>query len=220
MSTSKTLKSCLFYLLIAISFLNGCGGSGGGSDNTTTTNPAGPGTGSTATTVETAFDQIESGSYDSAINSFNGILASTDSDTERKQSYNGLGWSYLKKLDVSSAGTNFEKAISIGTSVDVNNEIRVGYASVLFSRGSVSDALTQLDLVAAGSADFSYLPVHSLNISNADVHAMYAAALALSGNSSLVEQAKSQKNKASSLDSSQSGTVTDHIVEGLTSLGF
>ncbi|MFC1743777.1 tetratricopeptide repeat protein [Candidatus Riflebacteria bacterium] len=170
-----------------------------------------------APSVEDAFDYIESGDYDTALSSFNSILGQKEDEPTLKQVYNGLAWAYLKKKDLTTAKSNFEKAIKYKETLNEDSEIHVGLASILFTEGDFYRALGLLKKVSAGDPDFSFSPVHSLNVSNADVHAMLAIAHALTGNAN---GAGSQKVKAETIDSTKSGTYTDQIVESLTSLGY
>ncbi|MEW6713057.1 MAG: hypothetical protein AB1403_24770 [Candidatus Riflebacteria bacterium] len=220
----------LFTIAMIIMIASGCG-SGGGSGRYTippeiptpgTGGTGGTGTGGTGETdpdslIASAWEDFRYGAYSSAINKFNQVLTiSNITDTQKTDSYNGLGWSLTKSSGIESGYSAFTQAAS------TNNESRVGLASALMQRGQLAgfkQAIQVLEQVGLQNTAFVFQSTHPIGISNAEAHAMLAFCYFWRNELGDHDKARSQINVARAEDSSNDSSVAQ-IYKSLKDLGL
>ena len=227
----KTQHLVLFLLLMAFVAASGCGSSGGSSGRyvvagevPTTSGGTGTGDGG-GTTGETnpdslllsAWEDFKFGAYSSAISKFNQVLTTSGvTDTQKKEAYNGLGWSQAKSSGIESGYSSFAQAAT------THNESKIGLASALIQRGQKSgftQAVSLLEGVGLGNTSFRFSATHPIGISNAEAHAMLAFAYFWRNGSGDQDKARQQISVARTEDGSADSAVAQ-IYKTLKDLGL
>lgn len=213
--------------IVIIFLASGCGGGGGSGRYTIPPEIPTPGTGSggTGTTGETdpdaliasAWEDFRYGAFSSAINKFNQVLTLTSiTETQKVESYNGLGWSLTKSSGVESGYSAFTQAASS------LNESRVGLAAALIQRGQLAgfkQAIQLLEQVGLNNTAYKYQSTHPIGISNAEAHSMLAFCYFWRNELGDLDKARSQINVARSEDSSNDSAAAQ-IYTTLKALGL
>ncbi len=213
MSIEKKVASCGIFLALIWVFA-GCGGT-----SLTDTERS-----VTATQLlEQGWNSFSSGNFTASIQSFESVLAQRlVTEDQKRDAWNGVGWSLTRKGQILESIPHFEKAIG-GTDKRTDGEARVGLAAAKVQRhAGKQDFIDSVDLLTGidkGNADFIFTPntAHHIRVNNAKAHALLAIAYAFAGDA---PNATSQKFKAAALDANVINTSVDQTVEALTMLGF
>ncbi len=200
-------------LCILVSLLiMGCGAAPGGDTLDGANGDLGLPLSGVAQEIRTSWGLFKDGSYSASKAAFETALAADGTVAEKSEIRAGLGWCHVK-LSGSQAGIDqFRQALQLNTN---QNDARVGLAGALISKGSkedIQEAITLLEGLDAGNANFVYNDVNKVGVSNAEAHAMLAYAYFVQGNRT---KSNEQIRIASDLDSQFSGTPVDQIAEVL-----
>lgn len=118
------------------------------------------------------WDQINKGQHESAIKTFNFVLADNPTPAERAEAYNGLGWARTRLGSLADGAPWFEKAIGF------SDDAKVGLAAAHVQKGSRADLEVAKRLIykSLGNENphFKYTPVRNTGMTDADVHALLA----------------------------------------------
>ncbi len=208
---------------------SGCGGGGGGSGRYTlpgeiptsgTGSGGGDGGGGTTETdpdsmIASAWEDYKYGAYSSAIGKFNQVLSLTSvTESQKAESYNGLGWSLTKSSGVSSAISAFTQGASL------SNEAKIGLAAALIQRGEANSLPNAIQAIrdagiVSTSSKFTPRVDHPIGISNAEVHAMLAFCYFWTGDKTSAASHLTQAHQ----EDPASGSPTDQIYQTLVRLG-
>ena len=227
----------LFVLaIIATSLLisAGCGGGGGGGGRQVLPgeNPLGPGigtgtgtgtgtaTGTTPVVPPTPEENLSDGwvdmgytNFTSAADKFQAVInAASSTAAQVAEAYNGLGWARSKNFGMSSGISEFQQAGNLPEAL-----VGLAFAYVQLSTGAgYTQSLTYFSRAGADTPTAVItLPHSSLGITNGEIHAMYAYALAMTGNNA---SAAAQIN-AVWTSSTPAGSPVGQIHALLVSLG-
>ncbi|HEY9071199.1 MAG TPA: hypothetical protein VIV61_13155 [Candidatus Ozemobacteraceae bacterium] len=195
------MKQIITALFIgALFIMSGCGGGGGGDGRQVLPgeNPLGPGAGTgtgtgtgtatdTTPIVKTPAENLADGwidmgytNYTSAADKFQTVInSSTSTAAQVAEAYNGLGWSRAKAYGMGSGISEFQQAGNLPESL-----VGLAFAYVQLSTGAgYTQSLMYFSAAGADTpTNVITLPHASLGITNGEIHAMYAYALAMTGN--------------------------------------
>lgn len=211
----------------------GCGGGGGGGRQVLPgENPLGPGigtgtgtgtgtaTGTTPVVPPTPEENLADGwvdmgytNFTSAAEKFQTVINSASSTAAQvAEAYNGLGWARAKNFGMSSGISEFQQAGNLPEAL-----VGLAFAYVQLSTGAgYTQSLTYFSQAGADvPTAVITLPHSSLGITNGEIHAMYAYALAMTGNNA---SAAAQIN-AVWTSSTPTGSPVGQIHALLVSLG-
>lgn len=130
-----------------------------------------------------AFNSFKAGSYTTARDQFLIILGDSPNAADRAEAQAGVAFCSVRLLGSQAGIADFEKGL---LSDSKNQDCRVGLAGALVSRGAPADILRAIDLIQGidpGNAEFTYVDTFGTGIKNAEVHALLAYALFVSGDS-------------------------------------
>lgn len=206
------LKKRLFAILIAIPILLGFTGCSGGGVN-------GEGTSSTPTPdinsvirgneyLETGWDYINKGLYDSAVTQFNKVLENSPTMQEKADANNGIGWA-------KSFGGKLKDGIKwFILAKELNDDAKVGLASAYMQQASKTDMEEIIELLlndlGKGNPNFEYKASRPVGVTNAEVHAMLAYAYAATDKD---DDAYVQLEFAKTLDPNYENTTVGQIIK-------
>ena len=156
-----------------------------------------------------AFGQFKSGSFTVARDNFLKILGDSPNAADRAQALAGVGFCDVRLRGSQDGIAEFEQALGVDSK---NQDARVGLAGALISRGAPTDILRAIDLIQGidpGNVEFHYVDKFGTGIKDAEVHALLAYALFVSG-----DQAGSQTQIAIArrLDPNFNNTNTGQII--------
>jgi len=160
--------------------------------------------------IADAFGLLRAGSATQSRELFNKVLTDSPSTSDRALAWAGVGFADVR-LKGSQDGINeFETALGIDSS---SPEARVGLAGALISRGANLDVLRSIELLQGlgpNNPEFIYQDRFGLGISNAEVHALLAYALFVSGDQA---GSNTQANIARRLDANFANTNVGNILD-------
>ena len=179
----RSFKRCLLAgaVLSGGALLIGCGSDPGGSFTTgTIQNNQLPIVGASQKLTD-AYSQFKSGAFSAARDSFLKIISDNPTPAEKAQALSGAGFCDVRLKGSQNGIAEFQQ----GHATDPNNQdSRVGLAGALISRGAPADILQAVDLLQGidpGNPSFTYVDKFGIGITNAEVHALLAYALFVSG---------------------------------------
>lgn len=184
-------------------YLSGCGGGGGLTDG---------GMGSLAQNLAQGWALVESGSYSDAITKFNNVLAGEPTAIMEADARTGLGWTYARQGEISTAISHFERASNI------NNDANVGLAGCYLARGNATDyaqAIALLMYIEEHGGGISLYASPHTGVAPAELYAVLGYCYFLDGDS---DKAELNINKALTLDANNE-SVQD-IQDALKALGL
>ncbi|MFC1743954.1 tetratricopeptide repeat protein [Candidatus Riflebacteria bacterium] len=210
-------KKPIFFVMMCITIIwvfTGCGGTSLTEEQKATT----------ATELnQKGWNQFASGNYIGAIQNFDSVFQQRLlTEDQKKDAYNGIGWSLTRQGKILESIPQFELALG-SSDKRTDGEARVGLAAAKIQRhAGKQDFIEAVELITGidkGNADFIFTPNpdHPIRVTNAKAHALLAIAYAFAQDP---PNATSQKFKAASLDANLINTSVDKTVEGLTKLGF
>lgn len=207
----QRIKRGLVLILVAAwaAVLTGCGSDPGGDfivgDKQNSQLPiSGP-----AQKLTEAFDRFRTGAFTTARDLFLKILEDSPSPADRAQALAGVGFCDVRLRGSQDGIAEFEQALTIDSK---NQDARVGLAGALISRGAPTDILRAIDLIQGidpGNPEFTYVDRFGTGIKNAEVHALLAYALFVSGDSA---GSQTQIGIARRLDPNFNNTNTGQII--------
>ncbi|MBF0407167.1 MAG: tetratricopeptide repeat protein [Candidatus Riflebacteria bacterium] len=200
-------KNLIFVFLVPVlMMLNGCGGgvAGEGSNDYPQTS---------GTTIiransfnDKGWDLISKAQYQSAITSFNQVLADNPTAQEACEANSGLGWARGRIGTMKDGMEWFAKA------VDGSNDAKVGLAAAYVQLGSKSDLEKAVDLLytklGGENPHFHYTTSRPTGVSDAECHALLAFAFAGIGKN---DEATIQLDYAKELNPNWQNTTIDQI---------
>lgn len=127
------------------------------------------------------FTQFKNGAFTTARDLFLKILGDSPSAADRAQALAGVGFCDVRLKGSQDGIAEFEQAIATDSK---NQDARVGLAGALISRGAPTDILRAIELLQGidpGNPEFVYTDKFGTGIKNAEVHALLAYALFVSG---------------------------------------
>jgi tetratricopeptide (TPR) repeat protein len=178
------LAKCLMTVLViatAAVFLTGCGSDPGGdfingSNQANQLPISGP-----QQKLQEGFGLYKAGSFTQARDVFLKIIGDSPSAADRAQALAGVAFTDVRLKGSQDGIAEFEQAL---TADSKNQDARVGLAGALISRGAPTDILRSIELIQGidpGNPDFVYTDKFGTGIKNAEVHALLAYALFVSG---------------------------------------
>jgi hypothetical protein len=128
------------------------------------------------------FSSFKSGGYTAARDTFLQITSDSSSvATDKAEAYAGMGFCDVRLKGSQNGIPSFQQALVLDSK---NQDARVGLAGALISRGATADIAQAIDLLQGidpGNAEFVYTDKYGIGIKNAEVHALLAYALFVSG---------------------------------------
>ena len=204
-------KRLLMVALLApfVGVLAGCGSDPGGNFivGTPSANQL-PITGPAQKLTE-AFADFKAGSFTVARDKFLVILGDSPNAADRAQALSGVGFCDVRLKGSQNGIAEFEQALTVDSK---NQDARVGLAGALISRGAPTDITRAIDLIQGidpGNPDFVYVDKFGTGIKPAEVHALLAYALFVSGDQS---GSQTQIGIARRLDPNFANTNTGQII--------
>lgn len=131
--------------------------------------------------LKEAFSVFSSGGYTQARELFLTIISDSAKASDKAQAYAGVGFCDVRLKGSQDGIAEFEQALATDSS---NQDARVGLAGALISRGASADILRAIELIqgiSPGDPNFVYTDTYGTGIKNAEVHALLAYALFVSG---------------------------------------
>lgn len=206
------LKKRLFAILIAIPILLGFTGcSGGGVNGEGTSSTPAPDINSVIRGneyLETGWDYINKGLYDSAVTQFNKVLENSPTMQEKADANNGIAWA-------KSFGGKLKDGIKwFILAKELNDDAKVGLASAYMQQASKTDMEEIIELLlndlGKGNPNFEYKASRPVGVTNAEVHAMLAYAYAATDKD---DDAYVQLEFAKTLDPNYENTTVGQIIK-------
>ncbi len=208
------VKNRLFTIITSILMLlafTGC--SGGGINGTGTSPKPSPDVNAVIRgneNLETGWEYLNKGLYDSAITHFNKVLDKSPTILEKAEANNGIGWakSFSGRLRDGMKWFILAKELS--------DDAKVGLASAYFQQASKTDMEEVVEILMVelgkGNPTFEYKPKRSVGVTNAEVHAMLAYAYAVLDNE---ESAYVQLDLVKELVPDYEKTTVGQIIAGI-----
>ena len=197
-------KLLLVLAIYCFTLIVGCTGGGGvGSES---------GEGSILLNIQSGWEAIDAGDYDSAIEKFNSALSLQPEKVQEVEAITGLAWGYARKGQIEDSVTQFEKVKNL------NNDANVGYVGALFARGKEGDyglALQLLDHIDKYGGGLDHYVSPRTGVSNAEAHALYAYCYFLTGN-----ETKSKEHIIRAKELDPNSESVDDIQSALELLGL
>jgi tetratricopeptide (TPR) repeat protein len=159
--------------------------------------------------LQEAFGQFRAGSFQQARDLFVKILGDAPNPVDRAQALAGVAFCDVRLRGSQDGIPEFEQALLVDSR---NQDARVGLAGALISRGAPSDLLRAIELLRGidpGNPDFAYTDRFNIGIRNAEVHALLAYALFVSGDQ---QGATTQIGIARRLDPNFNNTNVGQII--------
>lgn len=156
--------------------------------------------------IDTGWDYISKGSYDSAIKYFNDCLASSPTITEKAEANNGIGWAKALNGKLKDGMKYFLIAS------EYNDDAKVGLGAAYIQEATKADLEEAIEVlyVQLGKSKprFNYNPTRSIGVTNAEIHAMLAYAFSAVGDT---EKANQQLEYAKELVPDSAGKTIDQL---------
>ncbi|HEY9072047.1 MAG TPA: tetratricopeptide repeat protein [Candidatus Ozemobacteraceae bacterium] len=202
----KRILLALALSVPALFGLTGCSGGVAGEGSNTYSDTAGTPIVRSDTFNDKGWTMISAGQYESAITAFNQVLADSPTTDEEAEANNGLGWARANLGTLADGIPWFEKAAAL------SSDAKVGLGAAYIQKGSKADLEKAVDILykqlGGENPHFHYVPRRPTGVSDAEVHALLAYALAAVGRN---DDAMDQMEYAKELNPSYENTTIDQL---------